>query len=134
MNTVTVSTGRGHPINEGPEVFGAIGSDYLRRLSPRWEVGIQFDWNFSESFGEFEGIAVVPIVAYSITDRFPVFGGIGAEHDLNHSATALLVRLGGEYTFYLGRAHRFAFLPGGFVDYIEQEFLVSGVLALGVFF
>jgi hypothetical protein len=73
LNTVTVSVGRGRDVSDGlGAVFSAIGSDYLRRLSERWEIGVQFDLNFTEGFAEFEGLAVVPIVAYSFTDRLPV--------------------------------------------------------------
>jgi hypothetical protein len=48
--------------------------------------------------------------------------------------TEVLVRAGLEYTFWIGRARRFAVLPGGFIDYLGGEFVVSGVVALGVFF
>ena len=50
------------------------------------------------------------------------------------AADALLARLGFEYTFFLDHHERVALLPGGFLDYLDGEVLLSGVVAVGFLF
>jgi hypothetical protein len=52
-------------------------------------------------FEELEAYAVVPIVAYSVTDRIPVFFGMGVEQNRATKHSEMLVRLGDEYSIYL---------------------------------
>ena len=43
----------------------------------------------------------------------------------------LLALLGGEYSIYMDREQRFVLLPGGFIDFVGGETVVSVLLALG---
>ena len=133
-----------HTVSGGPSVgqvidsdlpsTSAFGFDYLYRFHPKWEVGVQFDFVFEKGYGDFEAYSVVPIVAYSITDRVPVFFGVGVDHAESTDDYEPLVRLGAEYTLYLTKDKRLLLLPGGFVDWIDGEVNASLVLALGYTF
>ena len=47
--------------------FSNIGFDYLRRIGPKWELGLQLDLEWTKNFVEFETAQVAAIMAYSIT-------------------------------------------------------------------
>ncbi len=77
---------------------------------------------------------MVPIVAYSVTSRVPLFFGVGLEHERTTNDNEPLVRLGGEYSIFLTKDERLMLLPGGFVDWIDGDVSASVVLALGYTF
>jgi len=110
------------------------GFDYLYRLNLKWEVGVQLDLIYERGFGDFEAYAVVPIVAYSINSRIPLFFGVGLEHERATDDNEPLVRLGSEYSIFLRKDQRLILLPGGFVDFIDGDVNASVVLALGYTF
>lgn len=133
-HTVTGGLSVGKLVGGDSPATSQMGFDYLYRLNPTWEFGIQLDLVYERGFGEFEAYAVVPIVAYSVTDRFPLFFGVGFEHGKSTNHNEPLVRLGGEYTIYLSKNKQFMLLPGGFLDWIDGEINASLVVALGYTF
>jgi len=134
-NTVTAGVAVNEVISEsGSQVSFALGFDYLYRFHPKWEVGIQLDLNYDRSFEHHESDAVVAIVAYSVTDRLPVFVGAGIERERDSGHTEWLARLGFEYTFFLDKKERVALLPGGFLDYLDGEVFLSALVAIGYSF
>jgi len=134
-NTVTAGVAVNEVISEsGSQVSFALGFDYLYRFHPKWEVGIQLDLNYDRSFEHHESDAVVAIVAYSVTNRLPVFVGAGIERERDSGHTEWLARLGFEYTFFLDRNERVTLLPGGFLDYLDGEVFLSALVAVGYSF
>ena len=103
----------------------------MYRLNPKWEVGTQFDIIYGEGFNEFEAFAVVPVAAYSVTNRFNAFVGASIEHAKKSGENGFLARLGGEYSIYIDKEQRFVLLPDGFIDFEGGETVVSVLLALG---
>lgn len=129
--TVSIGASIGTVVPREDESTSALGIDYMYRLNPEWEVGIQFDFIYGEGFNEFEAFAVVPVAAYSVTNRFNAFVGAGIEHDKSSDENEFLARLGGEYSIYIDKEQRFVFLPGGFIDFVGGETVVSLLFALG---
>ena len=78
----------------------------------------------------FEGIQIAAIVAFSVTDKWPVFAGFGIEGQEGH--TAGFFRLGTEYTFFLGKKKLFFIAPGTFIDMNLESITPSVMIALGV--
>jgi len=132
----TVSTGPSavFRISGESERSSAMGVDYMHRLNPKWEVGVQVDFNFLKGYDDFEGFSVVPVVAYSVTDRFNVFMGAGVEHGEESGENEFLARLGGEYAIFLNKKQQLMVLPGGFIDFVGGDSFVSIVLAVGYTF
>ena len=132
----TVSSGLSvvFPVSGESERTSSWGADYMYRFSPKWEVGVQFDFNFLKGLDSFEGYAVVPVVAYSVTNRFNTFMGAGVEHGKESGENEFLARLGGEYSIFLDKNQRFMLLPGGFIDFVDGDSFVSVVLSLGYTF
>ena len=128
VNTVTVGVGRAHHIT-GSESFSNLGFDYLRRFNPKWEWGIQLDLDWEKNFVEFEGVQVAGIIAYSITQKWPVFGGLGIANEEEH--TEGFIRVGTEYTFFLDKKKRLFIAPGTFLDTNKDGVTPSLLLALG---
>jgi hypothetical protein len=85
----------------------------------------QGDFNFLKGLDGFEGYAVVPVVAYSVTDRFSTFMGAGVEHGKESGENKFLARLGDEYSIFLDENQRFMLLPGGFIDFVDGDSFVS---------
>jgi opacity protein-like surface antigen len=133
-NTVSGGISVGKVIGGDSPSTTQVGFDYLYRLNPKWEVGVQLDLVYERGFGDFEAYSVVPIVAYSINSRLPLFFGVGLEHERTTNDNEPLVRLGGEYSIYLTKDERLMLLPGGFVDWIDGDVSASVVLALGYTF
>ena len=130
LNTVTVSMGRSRSVEDGVEdITQAVGGDYLRKIAERWEVGVQFDVDFDRGDGA-EALLVTPVVAYSITERWPVFAGVGVAFEHDH--TLAFARVGTEYVFPLGKS-RWFLAPGAFLD-MGDEVAPSVMVALGVSF
>ena len=97
-------------------------------------MGFQLDLNYDRSFEHHESDAVVPIVSYSVTDRLPVFLGIGLERERSTGETEWLARFGFEYSFFLDSDQQVALLPGSFIDFLDGEVFLSVVLAIGYSF
>ena len=134
-NTVTAGvTANGVITKSGEQLSFSLGFDYLYRFHPKWEAGVQFDLNYDRSFEDHTSDAMVAIVAYSVTDRLPLFFGVGIERDRDSGHLEWLARLGFEYTFFLDRNERVALLPGAFLDVLKDEVLFSAVLAVGYSF
>lgn len=68
---------------------------------------------------------------YSVANRFNAFVGAGIEHDKESGENEFLARLGGEYSIYIDKEQRFVLLPGGFIDFMGGETVVSVLFALG---
>ncbi len=133
-HSVSLGASVGTQISADGTRTASEGLDYLYRLNRKWEIGVQSDFNYGPKFEGYEGSAIVPVASYEIIDRLPVFFGAGVEHRRHTDETNALVRAGFEYVIFLDEKRRFTFLPGGFVDYIDGEVIVSGVLAIGVAF
>lgn len=134
-NTVTAGVTANGVISEsGKQKTYSLGFDYLYRLNPKWELGLQLDLNYDRSFEEHESDAIVPIAAYAVTARLPLFIGVGLERDRDTGDTEWLARVGFEYSFFLDQNRRVSLLPGCFIDVIHQEVLFSGVIAFGFAF
>lgn len=132
----TVSTGPSavFPISGESERSSAVGVDYMHRFNPKWEVGVQFDFNFLKGYDGFEGYSVVPVVAYSVTERLNTFMGAGVEHSEESGENEFLGRLGAEYAVFLNKQKQLMLLPGGFVDFVGGDSFLSIVLAVGYTF
>ena len=129
LNTVTVSIGRSRDVDEGvEEIVRAIGADYLRKIASRWEVGVQLDVDFNDGA---DAVLVTPVVAFSITERWPVFAGIGVEFAHDHQQG--FGRVGTEYVFPLGKRSPWFLAPGTFLD-IGDDVTPSVMVALGLSF
>ena len=134
-HTLTAGVAANEVISEnGDQISFSAGFDYLYRLSPKWEVGFQLDLNYDRSFEHHESDAVVPIVSYSVTDRLPVFFGIGLERERSTGETEWLARAGFEYSFFLDGDQHVALLPGSLIDFLDGEVFLSVVLAIGYSF
>ena len=72
--TLSVGASIGTVVPREDHRTSALGIDYMYRLNPKWEVGAQLDIIYSEGFNEFEAYAVVPVAAYSVTNRFNALG------------------------------------------------------------
>lgn len=110
------------------------GADFMYRFNPKWEAGLQLDLNFHKGFKRFEGYSLVPVAAYSVTERFNAFIGTGVEHRRETGDNEFLVRVGGEYSIFLNKEQSAMLLPGAFVDFVDGEFFASVVLAIGYTF
>lgn len=133
-HTVTAGLATSKKVNSNRPRTSDLGFDYLYRFHPKWEVGIQYDLIFEEGYGRHEATVLVPIVAYSITDRVPLFFGMGVERNERNEENEPVVRVGTEYTVFLSKDQRFLMLPGGFIDWVEGDANVSVVLAFGYMF
>ena len=134
-HTVTAGVAANEVISEsGRQISFALGFDYLYRLDSKWELGFQLDLNYDRTFEHHESDAIVPIVSYSVTDRLPVFLGVGLERERSTGETKWLARVGFEYSFFLDEEQQVALLPGSFIDFIDGKVLFSAVLALGYSF
>ena len=118
-------------ISGGGEESSGFGVDYLYRINPHWEIGAQFDLNYGDFFDGFESYAVVPIVSYSVTPNLPIFFGAGVEHRRDTSENELILRAGFEYSIPLDDDGKWVLLPGGFLDYIDDDYSASIVVAVG---
>jgi hypothetical protein len=130
QNTVTISIGRsrGEIENSVEEIIRAIGSDYMRQIGGKWEAGVQVDVDLDRDGSGAEAFLVTPVVAYNITERWPVFVGVGVAFEKEH--TIGFARLGSEFMFPLDRESRWFVAPGVFLD-IAGEATPSVMLALG---
>ncbi len=133
-NTVTGGLSAGRVLSGEGEPTSEIGMDWLYRWNPKWETGVQLDLTFEQGYGEFEGYVLVPIVAYSVTNRLPIFFGLGFEHTKATGDKELLVRIGSEYTFYLSEDERVMLIPGAFIDRVDGETVMSLALSIGYTF
>jgi len=134
-HTLTAGVAVNEVISEsGDQISMALGFDYLYRLDSKWELGFQLDLNYSRSFEHHESDAIVPIVSYSVTDRLPVFLGVGLERERSTGHIEWLARVGFEYSFFLDKNEQVALLPGSFLDYLDGEVFLSVVLAIGFSF
>jgi hypothetical protein len=128
-NTMTMSIGRSREVEHGvEEIIRAIGSDYMRQIGGKWEAGVQVDFDLDRDGSGAEAFLVTPVVAYNITERWPVFVGIGVAFEKEH--TKGFARLGSEFMFPLDRKSRWFVAPGVFLD-IASEATPSVMLALG---
>lgn len=94
--------------------FSNIGFDYLRRLDPKWELGLQLDIDWENNFVQFEGVQLAAIVAFSITNKWWVFAGFGSAGEEAHSEG--FFRIGTKYTFFIGKKQMFFIALGSSVD------------------
>jgi hypothetical protein len=133
-NTVTAGLAASGSVSGDAPGTSEIGFDYLYRVNPKWEFGVQLDLAYEKGFGEPEAYIIVPIAAYSITNRVPLFFGVGVEHRKATDENEAVVRVGSEYAIFLNKDERLMLLPGGFLDWVDGELNISVVLALGYMF
>ena len=130
LNTFTVGIGRASELLSGGS-FSNIGFDYLRRIHPKWELGVQLDIDWQRDFVEFEGVQVALIAAYSVTQKWPVFAGFGIAGEEDGHKEGFF-RVGTEYTFFMGKKEMFFIAPGAFMDVTTSDVTPSVMLALGI--
>jgi hypothetical protein len=130
-HTLTLGAAAARAVTGESESKQEIGSDYLYRFNPRWELGVQAGVIFTDGFEAVDGFTLVSVVSYSVTSEFPLFGGVGLDYQKWSDDYDLLLRAGCEYTFYFDQSQLWTFLPGGFVDLVGGHFAVSAVLAFG---
>ena len=128
LNTVTIGIGRAHDISSDADISN-MGFDYIHRFHHKWEWGIQLDLDWEKNFVEFEGVQLAGIIVYSITQKWPVFGGLGIAEEEGH--TKGFLRIGTEYTFFLDREKRLFIAPGTFLDTTTEGVTPSVLLAIG---
>lgn len=128
VNTFTAGIGGARDVTNSVS-FSNFGFDYLIRFDPRWEWGIQLDLDWEKNFSKFDGIALAGIVAYSITNEWPVFGGLGIAFEKEHKD--IFIRVGTEYTFFLNTAQSVFLAPGTFVDLSPNGVTVSAMIVIG---
>ncbi len=128
-NTITVSVGRSrNETFENPaEIIRALGADYMRQITERWELGVQFDADFDYKDEGADAFLITPVLAFNITPRWPVFAGAGVAFEPEH--TIVFARLGTEYMFPIGGKGFFIAL-GTFLD-VSEDVTPSVMLALG---
>ena len=128
-NTITVSMGRSRQetFSSPTEIIRAIGTDYMRRVSGPWELGLQLDLDFDRDGSGADAFLATPVLAYAITPRWPVFAGAGVAFEPDH--THVFARVGTEIMFPIGKKGFFVGL-GTFLD-ISESATPSVMLALG---
>lgn len=129
LNTFTVGIGRASEIRSGA-ISSNLGIDYLYRIFPKWEVGVQLDTDWQKDFAKFEGVQVAGIAAFSITQKWPVFAGFGIAGEEEHIEG--FFRVGTEYAFYMGKKQMFFISPGFFIDTTVNDVSPSIMIALGI--
>ncbi len=129
LNVLSGGIGRSRDFRETPKIT-ALGFDYLRKLSYRWEIGIQLDVDLEKSTLDYEGLVGAAIGAYSITQKWPVFGGFGIASEGKHKEG--LFRLGTEYVFFLSKKQFFFVAPGFFADFYKESQTNSFMIVFGV--
>jgi len=129
LNTFTAGIGRAHDITSEGQLSN-IGFDYLRRFNPKWEWGVQLDLDWTKDFIKFEGVTFTGIVAYSITQAWPLFAGVGVANEEHH--TFGFFRMGTEYTFFFDSRNRYFIAPGTFIDIYSGGETVSLMVVLGI--
>ena len=129
LNTFTVGIGRASEIKSGAS-FSNIGFDYLRRIHPKWELGLQLDIDCEKNFVQFEGVQLAGIAVFSITQKWPVFAGFGIAGEEDHNEG--FFRVGTEYTFFMGKKQMFFIAPGALMDTTGNDVTPSIMIALGV--
>ena len=65
---------------------------------------MQLDLDWTKDFIKFEGVQVAGIIAYSITQAWPVFAGFGVADEEDHAHG--FFRVGTEYTFFIDSRYR----------------------------
>ena len=75
IHTVTAGLSTGAVIDSDAPRGSSAGGDYMYRLNPKWEIGVQLDTDWSTGYGDYEGFAIVPVVAYTVTSRINLFMG-----------------------------------------------------------
>ena len=113
LNTFTIGIGRASEFRSGAS-FSNIGFDYLRRIYPKWELGLQ----------------LARIAAFSVTQKWPVFAGFGIAGEEDH--TEGFFRVGSEYTFFIDKKQMFFIAPGTFLDITVNDAAFSVMIALGI--
>ena len=129
LNTLTGGIGGARDVTNSVS-FSNLGFDYLRRFDPIWEWGIQLDLDWEEGFTKFDGIALAGIVAYSISNPWPVFAGLGIAFEKDHKD--VFVRAGTEYTFFLNSTQSVFIAPGTFVDFSPNGITISAMIVVGL--
>ncbi len=128
LNTMTAGFGVARDL-EHSHKFSNFGFDYLRRFHPKWEAGIQLDFEWDEGYTTFEGTAVAGIVAYNITNKWPVFAGFGVAS--KKEQTDAFFRAGTEYTFFLNDDGSLFLAPGTFSDVYPDDITISAMVVIG---
>ena len=117
-----IPQGASHEAEVADGVFiPSIGIDYLRRIHPRYEIGLMFDMEFGEyividkELNRENAIAIVAIGSFSLTKHINVFAGGGIEIEKHHNLG--IIRLGTEYNFRFKKGWVIA--PGFIYDFKE---------------
>lgn len=131
IHTVSIGASTSWAIDSDEPRSSAAGGDYMYRLNPKWEIGAQLDTDWTQGYEKYDGYAVVPVAAYTVTSRINLFMGVGFEHSDETGENGALARLGGEYTIYLSDNQQTLFLPGCFLDYGDGELTFSLQLSIG---
>jgi len=130
LNVLTAGTGRSRDFADEGSKITALGFDYLRKLSYRWEIGIQLDIDLEKSTLDYEGIVACGIGAYSITQKWPLFAGFGIASEGDHKEG--LFRLGTEYVFFFSKRQFLFIAPGFFTDFYKESQTNSIMIVVGI--
>ena len=101
-----IPEGSAHEAEVADGVFiPSMGIDYLRRIHPRWEIGIMLDMEFGEyiiihkELNRENAITVAAIGSFGLTKNINIFAGGGMEFEKHLNLG--LIRVGTEYNFRL---------------------------------
>jgi len=83
-----------------------------------------------KNFVKFEAVQVAAIVAFSVTQKWPVFASFGIASEEGHKEG--FFRVGAQYTFFFGEKQMFFIAPGTFIDTNANGVTPSVMIALGI--
>lgn len=126
--------GSEHESEHGGDVFvPAIGLDYGREISERWELLLMLDFELGKylvrdkSLNRENAFMVLGGAAFKLLESVHVIGGLGIEFEKNENL--FVTRLGGEYIYDLGS--QWALMAGAYWDHKEDYSTYSLVVGVG---
>ena len=120
--------------SEGGVFVPAIGLDYSREISERWELLLMLDFELSKylirdkSLNRENAFMVLGGASYKIFESVHLVGGLGVEFEKNENL--FVTRVGAEYVNDLNS--RFGLMVGAYWDY--KDYYSTYSLAVGVYF
>ena len=132
-NTIAVSGGFTH-VPKGASLeqqatgffLPTVGVDYLRRISPHWEIGVMLDLELAkyqipsiDDLDRHNAVVTALVTAFAIPKtNINLFGGIGMEFETHEHLP--IFRLGAEYQIKFGDEGWFVG-PNVFMDYKKYD-------------
>ena len=119
--------------SEGDVFVPAIGFDYAREISERWELLLMLDLELgkylvrSKELNRENAFMVLGGASYKLLESVHVLGGLGVEFEKNENL--FVTRLGGEYIYNLGS--QWGLMGGAYWDFKAYYSTYSLVIGIG---